>query len=203
MKRIFAFVLTLALLFAFSACSSDKKSDVQEGNEAAAQETKISEDVKKSVSGTAEQTAKVPELADYGYDGTIFTYDGVDYDMSEIAPPTNAVMKAVPAGKNIVVEGHINPNMSAYAVFDSDTREFGDIIYGTNFIWYDDDVSTGVYASWNEVCLYDGTLIASLELGEGEVIYDLAFSDDRASVNITILNDTNERTETVALAAAQ
>ncbi len=199
MKRIIAVILTLALLFVFAACSSEKNSDAQESNEAAKQEAETSENVVKAVSDTAEQTGKESKPADFGYDGTIFTYDGVDYDMSETAPPTNAVMSCTEAGNNIVVEGHINPNMSSYSIYDKNTREFGNIIYGTSFIWRGDDVSTGVYAAWNEIIKYDGTVIASLDLQEGEVIYDLAFSDDYASVNATILCDTAERTETVTL----
>ncbi|MBR2742067.1 MAG: hypothetical protein IKD89_00590 [Clostridia bacterium] len=194
MKRIIAIVLAVLFLVSLAACGGQDKSEEPEASPAESAQTEDGAD--ESVPSEAEAAS-----ADYGFEGTVFTFDGEDYDMTEIAPPTNAVMSCTEAGKYIVVEGHINPQMGTYAIFNRDTREFESVIYGTNFIWYDDDLTTGVYADRNDICVYDGTVIASLELSEREIIYDLSFTDDRSAVNATILDDTDERTETIPLGA--
>ncbi len=190
MKKILALILAGLFIFAFAACSSDKSEAQDAGEQAAAELTDAAEDA----SGVSQKMEY-----DYGFSGTTFTFDGTDYDMSEGAELVNAVVDAVPAGKNIVVEGHINPHMNAYGIFDTEAREFVNYVYGTCFIWYDGDVATGVYADHADICAYDGTVIASLDMSEQEVVYAMAFSEDRSSVDVTILNDTDERIVQVPL----
>ncbi|WP_029318921.1 hypothetical protein [Butyrivibrio sp. AE3004] len=114
-----------------------------------------------------------PEIS---YDnGMIFTYNGVDYDLSEKAAGT-AILDVYPVYGKEIVDCHVSPHTNVYYIFDKFRGEFcSEAIEGTNLIWLDDDFTTAIYAQGNEVrdlCgdlmfVADGDEIASLEFVDG------------------------------------
>ena len=57
---------------------------------------------------------------------------------------------------------------------------------GCNLIWRDNDITTAVYSFWGDICDYNGNILATAALGEGDYIYDLAFQDGGARLAVTI-----------------
>lgn len=56
-------------------------------------------------------------------------------------------------------------------------------------IWYNDDITTAIYAFWSDIYTYDGSIIKSYDLTENELIYDLAFSDNNTKLIVIITRD--------------
>lgn len=133
----------------------------------------------------------LPGLGEYSFEGTVFQYGQKEYDLSQRRGAVNAILSCTPAGRHIVVAGHTGPKNAVYFIFDTQTQEFVREIDGANLIWYDDDITTGVYSLWSELCNYDGEVIAACELGPLESIRELAFRNDHTQVEVTIASDTD------------
>lgn len=134
------------------------------------------------------------------YDGTVFEYDGTAYDMRERDSMVNAVMGCIPVGEYIVIENHTGPHNLLYTVFNTRTREFEKDIAGVFLTFYNDDIHTAVYAFWNEICAYDGTVLATLDIGQYDIIRDISFSEDHTQLKVSIYEEgTNEQQERVEL----
>jgi len=136
---------------------------------------------------------------DYSVAGTVFTYDGVSYDLREQGPLINAITDVRPCGGVIVLYGHVNPNVGVYCIFDTEQRTFVKSLAGANLTWTGDDVTTAVYSFWSDIFDYHENLIASCELGPSEFICGLALEADRLTV--AIYGDEGDRTETYRLSA--
>ena len=111
-------------------------------------------------------------------DGMIFTYNDIDIDLTDMGP-ANALLDCTKVGEKIVVEGHINPHASAYYIFDTNSGDFEEQVYGCNFIYHDGDITTAVYSIWGEVYNLAGDLIGSFDDGE---IFELEFTDNNKAV---------------------
>lgn len=116
----------------------------------------------------------------YRTEGTVFTYHGEAYDLTEQNPAVNAITQVRRAGQYYVIEGHVNPNNGVYCVFDTETERFIKTLVGANLTWQGDDLATAVYSFWNEILDYEENTIAVCDLAEGEYIYSLGFDDDGA-----------------------
>ena len=82
-KRIFAFLFVMVLLL--SSCTQQPAEPIQ---------------------GTTPPATSVDEPQPaYSYDGTIFTYAGQSYDLSERNQMVNSIMSCTPVGEHIVI-GH-------------------------------------------------------------------------------------------------
>lgn len=136
----------------------------------------------------------------YSVQGTVFTYNGVEYDLTEQSAAVNAIMDVRQAGDYLVIDGHVGPQNGVYCIFDTKTESFVKTIAGANLVWRGDDLSTAVYCFWSDVLDYDGNVLMQCDLADGEYIYDLSFSEDGQAILITIVsNDGAERTETYKL----
>ena len=175
-KRILAFLFVMVLLL--SSCTQEPVEPIQGITPPA---TSVDE----------------PQPA-YSYDGTIFTYAGQSYDLSERNQMVNSIMSCTPVGEYIVIDGHTGPQNSVYNIFNTESLSFEPDICGVHLIWYDDDITTAVYSFWSDVYTYGGQLLATLPLSEGDLVYNLKFTEDHSKVEATILaNDGGERVETV------
>lgn len=135
----------------------------------------------------------------YYVQGTVFTYNGVEYDLTEQSAAINAITDVRRAGDYLVIDGHIGPQNGVYCIFDTKTESFVKTITGANLVWRD-NLSTAVYCFWSDVIDYDGNVLMQCDLADGEYIYDLSFSEDGQAILITIVsNDGAERTETYKL----
>lgn len=119
----------------------------------------------------------------------IFEYDGVEYDLSEIYSGVNGVSKWGEIGKYIIAEGHVNPYNSIYAVINTETKSMEHSFAGSAPTYYDGDINTIVYAFWNTVKKYDGSVLAELSFAQGEYISELAYIENGELIKVTISND--------------
>lgn len=120
------------------------------------------------------------------FEGTIFHYNGRDYDLAEHGTGANAILSCDPVGSYLVITSHLNPDNNVYSIFDTRSETFGPDIIGCNYIVHSNDITTMVYSSGPDLFDYDGNLLVSLWLSEGSFIRELSFADDYSLVNITI-----------------
>ncbi len=132
-----------------------------------------------------------------------FVYDGVKYDLSELYPAVNAVWEWGHIGKYVIAEGHINPNMSAFAVIDPETQKIEHHFAGCIPTCHSDDVNSIVYSYWNTVKAYDGTVLAQLELSDGEYIRSIEYTEDNTKIVVTIDAEDSPRTVTIDLSPSE
>ncbi len=115
----------------------------------------------------------------------VFYYGEEAYNMTEFGQ-TDGITDITPAGNFLVIQCHVNPNISLYGIFDTDSRAFVKTFAGGCLTWYDDDITTAVYCFRSEIYAYDGTCIRSYELSEPEWIDDIRFSEDHTEITVTI-----------------
>lgn len=121
-----------------------------------------------------------------GIEGTVFRYEGREYDLSERNSGINNITEYASPGEYIIVEGHTGPGNGIYSFFNTLTGEFEKDIEGANLIFYDNDINTAAYTFWNEVYAYDGTRLASYKLDEGEYIRNLSYNEDHTKIAVEI-----------------
>jgi len=130
----------------------------------------------------------------------VFEYDGVKYDLWEIYSELQGVWEWGRIGKYVVVQAYVNKDSQIFALINTETQKIEHHFVGTVFTCHSDDIHTIVSARDNTICSFDGTLFVELALGAGEYIRELAYSDDRTQVIITIeTSDSSMRTETIDL----
>lgn len=144
------------------------------------------------LTGCSKKTTEASTFRDFSYEGTVFTYDGKNYDLSE---QTNAILDVKTVGDFLLIEGHISPQNSYYGIFNPTTLSFDTELFGTNLIYYNDDLKTSVYAIWSDLYNYEGNLIGNCDLQESEFVSQLAFINDNSQIEATISNTENDRTE--------
>ncbi len=135
------------------------------------------EEVDSAFYGMYDLGDREPEIS---YSGMTFTYNGVDYDLSEMGAG-NAIMDVYHAYGKEIVECHVNPHTGLYYIFDKFRGEFcSEPIQGTNLIWLGDDFTTAIYANWSEVRDLCGDLMYYSDCDE---ILTLGFADEGRKVN--------------------
>ena len=144
--------------------------------------TKIS-DVKESFYGRYDMGALDPV---YSCSGTQFTVNGCVYDMTEYAAGVNAITDMYMVGDWLVVEGHMNPHIGAYCLFDIYGGQVSDTIVGANLTWLGDDITTAVYSAYENVYNIKHHVIYTVGTGEVE---SLKYSSDGTEVAIKTFDD--------------
>lgn len=137
----------------------------------------------------------------YSFEDTTFYYGDREYDISAHGD-VNGILSCAPVGKYIVIEGHVGPNNGIYCIFNTETQNFEQDIAGNHLIWHDDDITTAVYTFGNDICAYDGSVIATCDLAEDEYIYELEFVENNSRLKVTIQNvdgNVDLRTEIIDL----
>ena len=144
-----------------------------------------------------ESAGAFPEQGDVGwsFQGTVFTWQGKDYDLGRRNQAVNAILSCTPAGKYIVVEGHVGPKNAVYSVFNTETGEFEKDFIGVSLIWRDDDLTTAVYACGAEIRTWDDTVIGRCDLGEDGYLSSLSFTEGGVRATILHLDGTEETAE--------
>ena len=70
---------------------------------------------------------------------------------------------------------------------------------GTHLIWKGEDLTTGVYAFWGDICTWDGTVLTTVDLGTDGYVSDLSFTEDGTQVAVTITQNETSSTQLVSL----
>lgn len=68
-----------------------------------------------------EQTLDITAEAEFPFPGTVFRFNGTDYDLAARDSSVNAITDCTLAGDYAVLEGHISPNISYYGLFNLKT----------------------------------------------------------------------------------
>ena len=132
------------------------------------------------------------EIPDFSVSGTVITYKGTSYDLAERQGSINAINFCVPVGEVIVISCHTGPKNAVYCLFNTATQSFLNDMIGGNLIWYNDNIETSVYSFWNDVMLYDGTTIKSLNLNDPEYIDGLAYVNGYKQIEVKIKDDSDD-----------
>lgn len=192
MKRILLIVCCLIAALSLFACTDTKKippeSSADETFLETETETETEEETKEETEGVVDS---VPE------EWHVFEYDGVKYDFWELYDGVNGVGEWARIGPYVIAWGHVNPNVGIYAVIHTETQKIEHHFAGGPATYYGDDINTVVYAFWNTIKAYDGTVLAELTLLEGEYIDEVAYSEDRTQIVVTVETHASTRTETV------
>ncbi len=129
-------------------------------------------DVDRAYYGLYDMGDRKPEFSS---EGNKFIYNDCEYDMSDYAPASTAVMDCTQVGNWIIVDCHVNPHRGIYEFFNIDMGDFLYDLVGANFTWKGDDLSTGIYSDYGDVYDFWGNRIGTVP--EGEVI-ELSFTDE-------------------------
>ena len=147
---------------------------------------------------TAEPGSRVWEgqKGEISIDGTVFTYNGENYDFAELEDLelANLVYNLYEyrhVGDCILVLGSMGKNAEYYAVFNPSTKTFERGITATRFIYQEDDIQSAVYSFERSIYRYDGSLIKTLDLAESEYIYDISFDDTGSQLLVDIATITS------------
>ena len=136
--------------------------------------------------------------------GTTFLYDSKQYDLSQRNSAINAITNQYQIGDYLIFEGHTGPQNGVYCIFNTVTQTFEPDIQGANLTWLGSDIRSIVYSSWSNVYAYDGTLLASLPLNEGDHINGLRYLDDPTQLEVQIMTASGDSyTELIQLTNAQ
>ena len=137
---------------------------------------------------------------DFSFNGTTFSCGNQSWDITSRIKAATGIVSAVPVGDKIVVECHVGPKNGTYCIFDTASKSFEANLQGNHLTWYNDDITTAVYSFWSDVYAYDGRMIKSYDLAEDAYIYDLAFSEDRNALHVTIVHgDGTEEADVIDL----
>ncbi len=148
-----------------------------------------------SPSSNPSLSLRLSDTAKASFEGVIFKYDGTEYNINERDSSVNAIINITDADKYIIIEGHINPKVSYYGIFDTSTKTFEKDILGTNLTYHDNDINTIVYASMGEIYNYEGQVIANCNLSDSSFISNISFINDNKQIEVTI-DDPNQENPT-------
>ena len=143
------------------------------------------------------ETALKPEAVTL--QGLTLTCNGHAYDLTERSPAITAVTRMEWVGEQLLLECHTSPKNNLYLVFDPQTETFVKELAGTNLIWKGEDLTTAVYAFWGDICTWDGTVLATVDLGADGYVSGLSFTDDGDQVEVTVTQNEVSSTQLVSL----
>lgn len=143
------------------------------------------------------ETALKPEAVTL--QGLTLTCNGHNFDLTERSPAITAVTRMEWVGEELLLECHTGPKNNLYLVFDPRTETFVKELAGTHLIWKGEDLTTAVYAFWGDICTWDGTVLATLNLGETGYVSDLSFTENGEQVAVTVTQNEVSSTQLVSL----
>lgn len=124
-------------------------------------------------------------------DGTVFHYQGKDYDIAERSL-AYSIFEYIELEPYILIVGSAGKNADYYGVFNTETLSFERDLYASRLIYRDGDLRTMVYFFEDEIFDYDGNIIKTCDLENGERIRDISFDENGTQLNIPILGWTRE-----------
>lgn len=124
-------------------------------------------------------------------DGKVFNYNNGSYKLEDFGSAANAIMDCVKVGNWIILDCHVSPHIGQYLFFNTISGWVELTIDGSNLVWKNDDLSTAVYSSFNEVHDIWGNLIGGVPSG-GE-IYNLKLDGDNIEAEYMVIEDKTEK----------
>ncbi len=136
-------------------------------------------------------------LPEFSCTADSFTVGGKTYGLADIAQVANSFTECTACGSRIIIEGHSNPHNSEYIIYNTDTCEFEEPMFGACLSWVDDDINTCIYAMWESLYDRGGNVIATA----GGEIMGIDYAEDGKSAVLTWYEDEEEKTMTVEIPA--
>lgn len=126
-------IVTMFIIISLcSACATKDTSTVDEANS-----------VKETDVTPSEESSKLMVAEE---DKTSFIYNN---EVVKVSDETNSITSIMSLewidSDQIAIISHINPSLDYFTVYNVKTKEFTDSIYGTDFIWDKNDISTLIY----------------------------------------------------------
>ena len=143
----------------------------------------------------AAQTTETPPISaqdeseECQYSDTTLIYNNKSYDVRDEIPLINSIQSCQKVGKYFAIDGHINPRIGGYVLFNTQTLKFEKSFAGVEFIFYQDDISTLVYIDNNQIYNYQEEVVAQLP---DDGLWELAFSSDGKEVVATDREETHK-----------
>lgn len=137
-----------------------------------------------------EEKSKLSKAIEISYEGTVFSYDGNDYEITEREKLVYSIRGYERIGKHILVVGNVGKNAEYYGIFNTEIQEFETDIIASRITYRDDDIYSLVYCIDNKLYDYCGNAIGGYELLDSEYIYDIYFENEGKElvIEIGILN---------------
>lgn len=136
--------------------------------------------------------------------GTTISYGSKTYNLSQRNNSINAITNQYQIGNYLIFEGHTGPKNGVYFIFNIVTQTFEPDLQGANLTWYGNDIRSVVYSFRSDVYAYDGTLLASFPLNEGDYINGLLYLNDPTQIEVQIMTASGDSyTELIQLTNAQ
>ncbi len=101
----------------------------------------------------------------FSIDGTVFHLNGEIFDLKRLESGINSIMEYFWFGEadipepQVLLVGHINPNISYAAIFDVEKMDYVFKNYGTNFTYRDYSAASLIYVFQNAVYNYWGSIL--------------------------------------------
>ena len=127
---------------------------------------------------------EMSESTEISCEGTVFSYNGTDYEITERNKLVYSIWGYEKVGKNIIIQGNVGKNAAYYGIFNTETLEFEKDIMASKITYWNDDIYTMVYTIDNEIYDYYDNAINGVELTDSEYIYDIYF--EKAGKQLTV-----------------
>jgi hypothetical protein len=139
----------------------------------------------------------------FSVDGTVFRLNGEAFDLKRLESGINSITEYFWFGETefpepqVLLIGHINPNISYAAVFDVEKMDYVFKNYGTNFIYRDNSATSLVYVFQNAVYNYWGSILYR-NTDDSIYISKLSYANDYDnSVEITLSSRKDEKSSVI------
>lgn len=119
----------------------------------------------------------------FSVDGTVFRLNGEEFDLKRLESGINSITEYFWFGEKelpepqVLLIGHISPNISYAAVFDVEKMDYVFQSYGTDFTYQDYSATSLIYVFQDTVYNYWGSSLYH-DTDESTYIYDLNYAND-------------------------
>ncbi len=203
MKKVFVLLFTLSLILSLAGCKSPKTNT----NDTAQPSAQTSDPTAVQSSESIPDETDLPESAEESpLPGYVFEYDGIRYDLREAHPGVQEVSEYGRLGKYVIVEGRTDGSNGVFAFINPETQKIETWRNGNALAYHSDDIRTVIFTYHNFAHYHnfeiEGTVLASLELHDGEYIRGMAYSEDKTQLIVTVETPDSTYTKTMRLKRA-
>lgn len=134
----------------------------------------------------------------FSVEGTVFYLNGESYDLKRLESGINSITEYFWFGEKelpepqVLLIGHISPNISYAAVFDVEKMDYVFKNYGTDFTYKDNSVTSLIYVFQDTVYNYWGSSLYH-NMDESVYIYGLNYVNDSNLVDILLSSKDEEK----------
>lgn len=203
MKKVFVLIFTLSLVVLLVSCQ-DTKTNPDDTTPSTTETTEPT--IEQTSERVSEETDPPESASDVPLPGYVFEYDGVKYDLREAHPYVQEVLEYGRLGKYVIVKGYTSTSNGVFAFINPETQKMETWCNGNALAYHSDDISTVIFTYHNFERYHNfqikGSVLASLELQDGEYVREMAYSEDKTQLIVTIGTPDSTYTKTMRLKRA-